>query len=75
MPKKSNPAKKPAAAKKIAPAGTIQKSVPELSQEQLCDLIQKKAYELYEKRGRKPGYEFEDWLVAEKLVKKELKNQ
>ncbi len=31
--------------------------------------IQKKAYELYEKRGRIDGYDLEDWLQAEKLVK------
>lgn len=26
------------------------------------------AYELYEKRGCSPGYEFEDWLEAERIV-------
>lgn len=29
-------------------------------------LIEKKAYELYEKRGRQHGLDWEDWLEAEK---------
>lgn len=33
------------------------------------DAIKKKAYELYEKRGRRPGHEMEDWLEAERIVK------
>ena len=32
------------------------------------DEIARVAYELYEKRGRTHGYEFEDWLEAEKIV-------
>lgn len=32
--------------------------------------IRKKAYEFYEKRGCQPGYEWEDWLDAEKAVSK-----
>jgi len=39
------------------------------SQSQLGDMIRKKAYELYEKRGRKAGHAMEDWLEAERLVK------
>lgn len=30
--------------------------------------VRKKAYELFEKRGREPGHELEDWFNAEKLV-------
>ncbi len=30
--------------------------------------IRKKAQELYERRGRQPGHELEDWLEAEKIV-------
>ena len=30
---------------------------------------EKKAYELYEKRGRKPGHSFNDWLEAERIIK------
>jgi hypothetical protein len=32
-------------------------------------LIAKKAYELYEKRGRQPGRAMDDWLEAERIVK------
>jgi hypothetical protein len=30
--------------------------------------IRRRAYELYEQRGRTPGHESEDWLVAEREV-------
>lgn len=40
----------------------------------LYEMIQKKAYELYEKRGREPGKELDDWLDAEKLVNGKKKN-
>jgi hypothetical protein len=39
------------------------------NQGQLTDLIRKKAYELYEKRGRKSGHSMEDWLEAERIVR------
>jgi hypothetical protein len=34
-----------------------------------AELIRKKAYELYEKRGRKPGNAMNDWLEAERIVR------
>ena len=34
--------------------------------------IAKKAYELYEQRGRQVGRELEGWLEAEELVRKEM---
>ncbi len=30
--------------------------------------VQRKAYELFEKRGRQPGNELDDWFNAEKLL-------
>ncbi len=39
------------------------------SQGQLTDMIRKKAYELYEKRGRKQGRPMDDWLEAERIIK------
>ena len=30
--------------------------------------IRRRAYELYEQRGRHPGYEHDDWLTAEREV-------
>ena len=32
-------------------------------------LVRKKAYELYEKRGKKPGNSLSDWLEAERIVR------
>lgn len=40
-----------------------------LDKEQMSDMIRKKAYELYEKRGRRPGHATEDWLEAERIVR------
>ena len=39
------------------------------SQGQLTDAIRKKAYELYEKRGKRAGHAMEDWLEAERMVR------
>ncbi|MEW5758423.1 MAG: DUF2934 domain-containing protein [Candidatus Omnitrophota bacterium] len=36
----------------------------------LTDKIRKRAYELFEKRGRKPGHAMEDWLQAEREVRR-----
>jgi hypothetical protein len=33
------------------------------------ELIRKKAYELYEKRGKRPGKALNDWLEAERIVR------
>ena len=43
-----------------------------VSREEFMQLVQKKAYEIYEKRGGKSGNDLEDWLNAEKLVKEDL---
>lgn len=37
----------------------------------LNDKIKKRAYELFEKRGRTPGHAMQDWLQAEREVKRE----
>lgn len=34
--------------------------------------VRMKAYELYEKRGYTHGKDLDDWLEAERIVKKEL---
>ena len=39
----------------------------------LMDAIAKKAYEIYEQRGREDGKDFEHWLEAEMLVKAEMR--
>lgn len=43
-----------------------------LSQEELNQKIRETARKLYEKRGGGPGHELDDWLEAERIVKKEL---
>jgi hypothetical protein len=35
-------------------------------------LIRRRAYELYEAHGRDPNHELEDWLQAEREVKRHL---
>lgn len=44
-------------------------SNPTMSKEDINKLVEKKAFELYEKRGRKPGHTLEDWLEAERIIK------
>ena len=34
--------------------------------------IAKRAYEIYEERGREDGYDVEDWLTAEEEIEFEL---
>ena len=40
--------------------------------DEVRELIAKKAYELYEQRGRQGARDVEDWLQAEELVRKEM---
>lgn len=47
-------------------------SNPSMTKDDISKLIEKKAYELYEKRGRKPGHSMNDWLEAERFVKGKL---
>ena len=44
-------------------------SNPTMTSEDIRKLIEKKAYELYEKRGRKSGHSMNDWLEAERIIK------
>ena len=40
--------------------------------DEVRERIAKKAYELYEHRGRQGEHHVEDWLEAEELVRKEM---
>ena len=40
--------------------------------DEVRERIAKKAYELYEQRGRQAEHDVEDWLKAEELVRKEM---
>jgi hypothetical protein len=37
------------------------------------DLIRKRAYQLFEARGRRQGHELDDWLQAEREIKHHLR--
>lgn len=43
-----------------------------VTKEDLKSLIAKKAYELYEKRGKQAGHGMDDWLEAERIIKGKL---
>jgi len=43
-----------------------------IPQDQLTDMIRKKAYELYEKRGKKSGQDMNNWLEAERIIKQKI---
>lgn len=43
-----------------------------ISQEQTNEMIRKKAQEIYEKSGRKPDQDLNNWLEAEQIVNKQL---
>jgi hypothetical protein len=38
----------------------------------VMELIRKRAYEVFEARGREPGHDLEDWLRAELEIKRRL---
>lgn len=42
------------------------------NQEQVNEMIRKKAQEIYEKNDRKPGRDMDNWLEAERIVKKQI---
>ena len=44
-------------------------SNPAMSREDISALVGKKAQEIYEKSGRKPGNDLQNWLEAEKIIK------
>lgn len=81
QPKK--PAAKPGARTKAAPTSGRPPSAPvnppgnppsnpiELP-DGMWERIARKAYELWEQRGRRTGYDFEDWLDAETQVMEEI---
>ncbi|MDD5408724.1 MAG: DUF2934 domain-containing protein [Candidatus Omnitrophica bacterium] len=47
----------------------MKKAGASFSQEKLTGAIREKAQEIYEKSGRKPGRDLENWLQAERIVK------
>lgn len=53
--------------------GKKEKTSLGIVKDKINDLVQRKAFELYQKRGYTGGNELGDWLEAERLVKQELK--
>ena len=51
------------------PSAQTTQTTPKMSSEEITALIRKKAYELWEKRGRTPGHSLDDWLEAERIVR------
>ena len=44
------------------------RNLKKVDEETLHGMIAKKAYELYEERGKEHGKDLDDWLEAEKIV-------
>lgn len=53
-------------AKETAANRDIRRNEPD--EKALREMIEKKAYGIYEKRGREHGKDLDDWLEAEKMV-------
>ena len=51
---------------------TFSSSSTSIPQDQLTNMIRKKAYELYEKRGKKSGQDMANWLEAERIIKQKI---
>jgi hypothetical protein len=66
--KRINPGAKPVEERNRSPEP---ESMQKYSNE-VRERIAKKAYELYEQRGRQAERDLEDWLKAEELVRKEM---
>lgn len=50
----------------------VSESMQEKYSGEVGERIARKAYELYEQRGRQAGRELDDWLTAEELIRKEM---
>lgn len=61
--------------KKLKKILTLDSNENRVSKEEFMRLVQKKAYEIYEKKGGSQGNDLEDWLTAERLVKEELEGK
>lgn len=60
-------------AKMNSTSTAMRRSTQTVSGGNVNELIRKKAYELYEKRGRKGGNALSDWLEAERIVRAGLR--
>jgi len=51
---------------------TGKSSASSISSADTKNLVAKKAFELYEKRGKQGGHSEDDWLEAERIIKVKL---
>ena len=51
---------------------TGKSSSSSITTDDLNGLVAKKAYELFEKRGKQGGHSMDDWLEAERIIKAKL---
>lgn len=58
---------------KLSNNKTFSNSGMAIPQDQLTNMIRKKAYELYEKRGKKSGQDMDNWLEAERIIKQKIR--
>ncbi len=59
--------------KKFTTYKTGKSSNPSMTKKEIHKLITKKAYELWNARGRGVGYELDNWLDAERIVRGKIK--
>jgi len=52
----------------------IPKKRTKVDEKTLHQMIEKKAYEIYEQRGMEPAKDFDDWLRAERILKGKKKS-
>ncbi|MDQ6733800.1 MAG: DUF2934 domain-containing protein [Nitrospirota bacterium] len=50
----------------------LREAAPSFSTVEFYARVARRAYDLFERRGREEGHDVEDWLEAERLVKDEL---
>jgi len=51
---------------------TAREAAPSFNNVEFYARVARRAYDLFERRGREEGHDVEDWLEAERLVKDEL---
>ena len=66
-----NPVKKGVFMPLVKRKKNVSKAKP-LNTNEFFAKVQKRAYELYEKRGHNHGCDWQDWFHAERQIKKEL---
>ncbi len=64
--------KKTTARKKVIDAHEQLDAQSKINQEEYCQKVAVKAYELFERRGYQHGSDLEDWLQAERLIQEGL---